>query len=229
MAYYIIHCCESRLWYVKDFLIPSMVAQGIKRENILLYRDKNRIGNLRAFIDSCNGLLNLCNKKGDIEGVWHLQDDVVISKSFKTRTERYDKGLVCGFTCAYDDNPKEGIFTIADRELWFSFPCIRIPTDLLREFITWANTNLWQSTYFREWVLRNKGDDLVFKEWLFNHPAKQDMLYLNLAPNLVNHIDDLIGGTVANKQRDTEFNTRSMFWNEEDVISDLEEQLKNHR
>ena len=30
MAKYLIHAYPNRLWYVKDFLIPSMVKQGIE-------------------------------------------------------------------------------------------------------------------------------------------------------------------------------------------------------
>lgn len=224
MTYYMIHCCNDRLWYVRNFLIPSMLKQGIKISQILVYQDRNGIGNLRAFIDSCNQALSY-SKKHNISGIWHIQDDVVLSKSFKTRTERYDEGLVCGFTCNYDTKPEEGIFKISDQKMWFSFPCIRIPTELLNEFTEWSNLHLWQSQYFRGWVRRNKADDLIFREWLYGHPEKQDLLYLNLAPNLVNHIDDLIGGTIANKQREEGFNTRSIFWDEEDVIEDLKEEL----
>ena len=56
-----------------------MLEQGINPNNIFVYRDKNKIGNLRAWVDSCNRLVAKSHELS-IDGVWHLQDDVVISK-----------------------------------------------------------------------------------------------------------------------------------------------------
>ena len=209
MAYYLIHCCNKRFTYVKTYLIPTMLEQGIPADNIFVYRDYNEIGNLRAFVDSCNRLVTQC-EKANISGVWHLQDDVIISEDFAKKTELYDNGIVCAFTCAYDKKPEEGYFQIFQGKMWYSFPCMRIPTNLLREFVDWANGNLWQSKYFRSLVKRNNSDDLVFKEWITdNYP---DMTHLNLAPNLVNHVDKYLGGSICNKHRDKEQDTMSIFW-----------------
>lgn len=209
MAYYLIHCCNKRFWYVKEYLIPSMLLQGIPESNIFVYRDYNEIGNLRAFIDSCNRASVQCQKK-QIDGLWHLQDDVIISNDFAKKTQLYDNGIVCGFTCAYDKQPEEGCFQVYEHKMWFSFPCMRIPTDILTEFANWANLNLWQSKYFKSMVRRNNSDDLVFREWLYdNYPSAQ---HLNLAPNLVNHIDKYLGGSICNSQRDKDQDTMSIFW-----------------
>lgn len=223
-----IHCCPSRMWYVKDFIIPSMTEQGIPLDHILVYNDKNGIGNLHAFIDSCNTALQF-SEQHNVNGIWHLQDDVILAKDFATRTNKYYGGLVCGFTCKYDQEPKVGVFRVADKEMWFSFPCIRIPTTILREFVKWANLKLWQSRYFREWVVRNKADDMVFREWLYSHPDMQGAMHLNLSPNLVNHVDDLIGGTVANRQRDKDFDTRSIFWDDDTMIEDLKKKIEAYK
>ena len=224
MAYYLIHACNKRLWYVKDFLIPSMLEQGIEQSHILVYRDKNCIGNLRAWVDSCNRLVAQSNRD-KIDGVWHLQDDVVICKDFKERTEKYDNGIVCGFTCNYDDTPVAGTFPLYEEKMWFSFPCIRIPTDILERFVCWANINLWQSQYFRENVLRNSADDFVFREWLYDNYGEMDEL--NLAPNLVNHIDYLINGSVVNGHRT--WDTTSMFWDDTETLNELEQAIKKYR
>ena len=223
MAYYLIHACNQRMWYVKRYLIPSLVEQGIDQEHILVYQDKNRIGNLRAWVDSCNKLVAQANKLG-IEGVWHLQDDVVICKDFKERTEKYDSGIVCGFTCNYPITPIAGKFRLVEEQMWFSFPCIRIPMDILERFVCWANVNLWQSKYFKPCVHRNNADDLVFREWLYDNYG--DLEELNLAPNLVNHIDDLISGSVVNTFR--QGTTRSMFWEDDDVVEKLKKALENN-
>lgn len=228
MEYYMIHCCNSRMWYVTKFLVPSMIQQGIPRDHIFIYQDKNNIGNLRAFVDSSNRLVSVCYKKG-ISGVWHLQDDVVLSKKFCETTNKYPAGIVCGFTCNYNENPKPGAFKLSETELWFSFPCIRIPTYILSRFARWANESLWQSKYFREWVMRNKGDDLIFQEWLYDQKDLADFTHVNLNPNVVDHIDTLIGGTVVNGQRDADFDTHSIFWNEQDVIEDLKIKLEEYK
>jgi hypothetical protein len=210
------------MWYVKRHLLPSLVAQGIDPKHILVYQDKNSIGNLRAWVDSCNKLVEHANKLG-AEGVWHLQDDVVICKDFKERTEKYDSGIVCGFTCNYTVNYPIGYHALLEEQMWFSFPCIRIPSDVLEHFVCWANVNLWQSKYFKPCIVRNNADDMVFREWLYdNYP---DVKHLNLAPNLVNHIDDLINGSVVNISRN--MNTRALYWEDDEVIENLKKELAN--
>lgn len=226
MPKYLIHCCPHRLWYVRDFLIPSMVKQGISSDDIFLYQDTNGLGNLRAYIDSCNKLVNQCRKNG-IDGVWHLQDDVVICNDFAERTKQYDDGLVCGFTCTYDNKPVPGKFKVFEEKMWFSFPCIRIPTNILTDFVNWANVNLWQSKHFRIMVKLNKGDDLIFREWLYDNYFNESEL--NLAPNLVNHIDKLIGGTICNTQRDADQDTMSIFWEDDTIIEDLKKALDEYQ
>jgi hypothetical protein len=199
-----------------------MMLQGIPAQNIFVYRDYNELGNLRAFIDSCNKASVQCQKKG-IDGLWHLQDDVIISDDFAKQTQVYDNGIVCGFTCNYDTKPEEGYFKVCDGKMWFSFPCIRIPTKILTDFVSWANVNLWQSKFFKGLVRSNKSDDLIFKEWLYdNYPSTT---HLNLAPNLVNHVDKYIGGTVCNKQRDPEADTMSIYWKDNGELEKLKKFL----
>lgn len=224
MAFYMIHTCEDRFWYVRDFILPSMLKQGIDGNHILVYRDKNRIGNLRAWVDSCNRL-SVQARYARIKNVWHLQDDIVISKNFKKVTEEYEKhDLVCGFTCGYDKKPEAGTFLLEERKMWYSFPCINISTELTTEFAKWANTNLWQSQHFKEAVKRNNCDDLIFREWLYDTHGKTEEI--NLAPNVINHVDKMIGGSMCNKQRDPNKDTMSIFWDEDDVIANLEKELK---
>lgn len=222
MAYYLIHASNQRFWYVKEYLIPSMMLQGIPAQNIFVYRDYNELGNLRAFIDSCNKASVQCQKKG-IDGLWHLQDDVIISEDFTKQTQLYDNGIVCGFSCAYDKGVEDGYFKVCEDKLWYSFPCMRIPTKILTDFVSWANVNLWQSKHFKPLVSRNKSDDLIFKEWLYdNYPSTT---HLNLAPNIVNHIDTYIGGTLCNKQRDPKVNTMSIFWEDKGELEKLQKFL----
>ena len=224
-----IHCCPKRLWYVRDFLLPSMLEQGIDGSHIFIYNDKNKIGNLRAWVDSCNRLAVLSKDKS-IEHVWHLQDDVVISKNFKKVTEEYDDvpiQLICGFTCCYDEKPLTGTHQLIEEKFWYSFPCIRISTKLTTEFANWANCNLWQSKHFASAVRRNNCDDLIFKEWLYDNYG--DLYEHNLCPNIVNHIDKWIGGSQCNQQRSDDQDTMSAFWEDSGELEKIEKELKAYK
>ena len=228
MAYYMIHTCLSRFWYVRDFLLPSLIAQGIEPQHIFIYKDRNKIGNLRSWVDSCNRLEYQARSNPNLTHVWHLQDDVVISKDFKKITEEYEKhDIVCGFTCGYDKEPEPGTFLVFEQKMWYSFPCINISTALTSEFARWANYNLWQSQYFAESVKRGNCDDLIFREWLYDN--KGDLEEINLAPNIVNHIDKWINGSVCNQHRDPDKDTMSIFWNEPDVLDNLKSELENYK
>lgn len=227
MAYYMIHTCENRFWYVRDFLLPSMFKQGIEQNHILVYRDRNRIGNLRSWVDSCNRLASQ-SKNAKIKNVWHLQDDVVISKDFKKITEQYEQNdIVCGFTCNYDKKPEAGSFKIRDHKMWYSFPCINISTALTTEFAQWANFNLWQSQHFKEAVRRGNCDDMIFREWLYDN--YDEMEEINLDPNIVNHIDKWLGGSICNKQRDPDTDTMSIFWKDQGELSTLKTALDKYK
>ena len=48
MAKYVIHACQQRKWYVDDYLIPSMLKQGINEDDITIWLDDKHQGNLFA-------------------------------------------------------------------------------------------------------------------------------------------------------------------------------------
>ena len=217
MTNYLIHACLEREWYVKEYLVPSMVAQGIKTGNINVYVDRKRDGCLKSFVESGK----LCTERG----TWHLQDDVIISQHFKERTEQYDNGIVCGFTCRYDKVPKPGL-TKSKEEMWWSFPCIRIPDNIMNEFVTWADTDMWTNPEYERYVSAKKYDDYMFKVFLEKYYNNYEVL--NLSPNLVDHIDFLLGGSVVNKQRRMP-DVRSIYWNEEDLVKKLARELRNKK
>ena len=89
---YMIHCVPSRLWYVEDFLVPSMLEQGISSNEISIYCDYKRKGNLFSFMDS----IRYCGEHPVEGGTWHLQDDVLISRNFAKTTREFNSGVVCG-------------------------------------------------------------------------------------------------------------------------------------
>lgn len=181
----IIHTYPARLWYVENFLVPSLQYQGL--ENIIIVNDKYHIGNLMAFVLS----LKNCGS------AWHLQDDVCISKDFAKRIKKYKK-LSCGF-CAEGFEVGEIIEgTTNIKNMWYSFPCLFIPGDIAEEFYNWFIESEKEAD-FQQMINTGKMDDLIFKEYLIKHHP--DMKVTNISPNLVDHIDYMIGGSIANKAR----------------------------
>ena len=223
---YMIHACVEREWFVRGWLIPSLKEQGIADEEIILYLDTERDGNLKAFLKS---LELVKDEPGD---TWHLQDDVVVSKRFAEITRRgvFDihgdpfEGVVCGFcNVEYDKFPHIGIVPIG--RIWWSFQCIRIPNKLAAEFLDWMDTDMVKERYPND-LAEGKHDDMFFKDFLcYEH--YEDMLY-NLMPNLVEHVDYLIGGSVINQQR-IKKTTKARYWDEGDVLTLVQRWLEEER
>ena len=53
------------------------------------------------------------------------------------------------------------------------------------------------------------------------------MMAYNLKPNIVDHIDHLIGGTLINKNRER-FVNRSAYWEDEEIVVHLEQALQEY-
>lgn len=213
---YVIHTYPKRLWYVNGYLIPDMIRQGIKKDDILVINDKNKNGNLKAFILSCE-LLN--------ESCWHLQDDILISKDFKTKTEvlgRLDR-IVCGF-CHYDFNDGATLCTgfTTSIFMYMSFPCIFIPVRYLKEFVNWFYLPTTQIKNKKE-IEENKNDDMLFYRYM-NELHKHDEIY-NCKVCLVDHIDYLLGGSSINPR---DHIVRATYWYEDERNIELERKLKNY-
>lgn len=213
MAKYMIHSSNSRQWYVEEFLIPSMLEQGIKESNISVYQDVKKQGNLEAFVRSLENL----PKTG---GTWHLQDDVIISSNFKQKTEEYNKGVVCGFCSCYSEDEPSGY--VNPKHMWYSFPCIRIPNSYAQEFVEWFRKDVVNNKEYRLWVNKKKYDDSIFRIYLEDYRTKEAVL--NLAPNIVNHIDYMIGGSLVNTQRNMK-QVLSIKWGEPELLKMWEERL----
>lgn len=196
---YLIHTYPKRLWYVNEFLIPSMIEQGINKEDIHIYNDEKFKGNLKAFIESCKYV----KENFDIEkGTWHLQDDVVISSDFAERTKYVTKDDVqCGFVSEmYNKVKKDAVGKQNIKYIWLSFPCIYIPNLYIVEFIDWLEKNKFRNDDMKTRYLANNYDDFFFINYLADR--RRDIYTFNIKPNLVDHIDYLIGGTSGVKERD---------------------------
>jgi len=214
MENYLIHTCSKRKWYVEKYLIPSMIEQGCK--NIIVYSDDTNDGNLRSFLKSYNSV------KG--KDAWHLQDDIIISSNFREMTEKYNRGIVCGF-CNSFSKGQPGRTNVWN--MWYSMPCIRIPAGVFTAFIDWMNERDTQVRY-RHYFEDNKHDDVFFQSFLQERQARAQVL--NLAPNIVNHIDHLLGGSLVNKDRRQETSyIMSKYWDEPELLDDIEQKLKERR
>jgi hypothetical protein len=219
MAKYMIHACLDRMWYVEKYLVPSMFKQGISRNDITIYTDANGDGCLKSHVKS----FQLASEMF-VDGIWHLQDDVIICRDFKERTEQYDNGVVCGFSSYYDERKHWMPGDSNGLRMWYSFPCIRIPTDIIKEYTNWFNTYVWRDPQYEKWVKANKYDDTIFRIWMEQyHPYTY---VLNMSPNLVDHVDFLLGGSKVNPNR-IDKQVRALSFDDVDLINELEKEIEN--
>ena len=155
MAKYVIHACPQRMWYVNNYLIPSMEEQGI--EEIEVACDKGHIGNL----EKCMQIFSQMSGYGS---AWHMQDDVAICHNFKERTEQFDPSIVvCGFAYKLDEN-YHYIGETIPKHMWWSFPCIQIPNKLARDCSQWYYGRAQKDLKYKSWKRENKYDDAFFKD-----------------------------------------------------------------
>lgn len=221
MAKYLIHTCPKRLWYVKEYLIPSLEASGIALEDIQIHNDKNGKGILESFLKSADK----CKDKS--EGTWHLQDDILICSDFKSRTEELNDGLVCGIATIFDRDRKGYKGEVSLHKMWYSFPCIRIPNDLMQEFKDWFNTYMRDNPIYRHVIDSGKHDDMLFRMFLEANYEYKPIKIVNAAPNLVEHVDFLIGGSITNNTRVRKI--QSLYFEEPNLVEDLQNALDKRR
>ncbi len=201
----LIHACNQRLWYVHQFLVPSLKAQGI--DDIDIFLDSNHLGCVYA----CMKAFSMCEGSGH---TWHLQDDVVIADNFKELAESYDwfNGIVCGICTRYDDGKKENFNNPATErnQMWLSFPCIRIPDQLASGCA--FNFYHSKSGVYDKWKRTNRGDDMVFRTYL--KKCVPDAPYINAKPNLVDHVDYLLGWSTSSEKAPRKLPSRAKFFDQ---------------
>lgn len=223
MAKYSIHACPVRMWYVEEFLVPSMLKQGIAEEDIFIYNDVSGKGNMQSCLEAFSSTPN------DNQGTWHLQDDVLLATKFKEQSEKYDQGIVYGFTGYYDFVMREGkkvwlrSGVVKPNEMWSSFQCVRIPNEIAHDFVYWFENYMRNNWVYKDYVKTGKCDDWFFKQYCKSELKHIDIL--NLAPNIAEHVDRLIGGSVINGLR-KEPEYRARFWEEPELYEQLREELK---
>lgn len=217
---YMVHTIPKRLWYVEKYLIPSMIDEGIKKKDIYIYNDENKFGNLFAFLESLKYINENFTKE---QGFWHLQDDVIISKDFKEITEEKGKNYVVnGFVNKnYANVEKSGLVNVKD--YWYSFPCIYIPNRYIDDFLNWIEKVKDYSPYRKRWN-KKRYDDWFFYKFLEEEFSLDKMI--NLKPNIVDHIDYLLGFTTGTRSK---VPVRAEYFKDLDLVKKLEREIKNEK
>lgn len=212
-----IHACPARLWYVDRILIPDMEAQGVDRAEISVWNDIDQRGNLLSCVES----MALCGRIPG--GIWHLQDDVLIAPDFAEKTAPEPAGVTCGF-CFPSEHPAINFQggNIPVLFMWYSFQCIYIPNALAGEFAAWFYSKAQFREAYRERIDEGKHDDWFFREFMLEeHPSAR---VANLSPNLVEHVDYLIGGTIINHERKRP-SSRAVHMESDALVAALETRL----
>ena len=208
-----IHASPRRMWYVEGFLVPELERQGA--DEIRVFCDTEKLGNLRA----CMAAFASCEGDG---GTWHIQDDVLLCRDFVERCRAHDEGVVYGFCCEqFTDDPQQtGRVSVEDA--WHSFQCLRIPDSYARECAAWLDGPGRTSGLYPVWIRSGKMDDDVFRTFLLDRHGRETVE--NLRPNLVEHVDWIIGGSLLSPWR--ELYARAHFWDDEALVDELKEAVK---
>ncbi len=217
MSKYVIHACPQRMWYVNDFLIPSLKNQGI--EDIDVRCDTQKLGNL----EKCMNIFSVMNEEG---GSWHLQDDVIICRDFAERTKKYSgDDVVCGYVWENSTN-LDKIGWTAPQDMWWSFPCIYIPNKMARECSKWYYGWAKRDEKYKIYFGKKQYDDYFFREFLLVYYPEIPVLHIK--PCLVDHIDYLIGGTtILPSGRGEE--SHSKWFEDPDLVDELKMKLEGYR
>lgn len=184
-----IHACEKREKYVRECLIPELITQGFKESGILVHVDQGK-GNLAAYLESYREL----PPAGD---VWHLEDDVWPDPRFYQWSfglSFFPRTIIAGFGAGQNYGLRDFGYCVDPDDLFLSFPCIRIPCETIKDFLRWYDTKRMSKSNLAR---SGKEIDGFFKLYL----RDKGILGYNFKPCMVEHIDDLIGGSVANPNR----------------------------
>lgn len=216
---YMIHSVPKRLHYVYGYLVPSLTDSGIDINDIYVFNDSNKRGNLQAFLDSVDYIINDEILREE-QGIWHLQDDVIICKDFKRYTEEINSDIVYnGFVNKYYANvEKEG--KVKTKDFWYSFPCIFIPNKYLGGFMNWIEEVRFRNPYKSRYD-KNRYDDYFFYKYLKNSFPNDNMY--NMIPNIVDHVDFLLGGTTGTRKN---IPVRAEYFTDLDLVDKLEKEMK---
>ena len=113
---YLIYTDAEHKWYVREYLIPHMVKQGILKRTIEIWTG--------SFIDRCKWIAETQEPE---ESIWHLEWDIVIGDHFKEITDREYPGFVAGCCDKSDGGKVNCIGNTSVKGLWMPTECVLIP------------------------------------------------------------------------------------------------------
>lgn len=217
-----IHACPQRMWYVEGHLLPALAASGIGERQVKIWNDAEGRGNLV----SCMEAFRFCGRYGG--DTWHIQDDALPCRDFAARAAALEDedGILCGFACGNFGPLPLRAGRVETKDMWYSFPCIRIPDETAGACAEWFFSDAQYREQFRQYTGEGKGDDSLFRAYLLER--RQDVPVTNLRPNLAEHVDWLIGGTLVNPARRCRIN-RAAYWEDGESVRRLEKVLKENQ
>lgn len=197
---FLIHTCPKRLWYVEEFLVPSLKEQGILEGDIFIYNDANRDGNLVSCMKS---FLYYSGAFPNERDIWNLQDDILLCRDFYKRCSTLSSAgwdIVMGY-CSEGYPDRDCItFPTISNHLWWSAPCMK----LTAEIMGLISDRFWKVLPTNKKYLLyhtiQKCDDVMINDWIGEN-LKNNIKIMQVSPNLVDHVDYIIGGSLVNAQR----------------------------
>ena len=211
----LIHAVPERMWYVDEFLVPALRAQGA--ETVEIWNDAEHTGNLAACMAA------FAAREGD-SGTWHLQDDVLPCRDFVKRCRDLDDGVVFGFACRNFEDRIDAWGRVYAPDAWHSFQCVRIPDAYARECEAWLHGEGMDNENYPLWIRSGKMDDSVFRTFLVEKHGRETVE--NLKPCLVDHVDFILGGSVLHPWRG--HLARATWFEDEALVRALKESVKGH-
>ena len=206
----LIHAAPERIHYVKGFLVPRLMRQGF--DNIHVWEDVHHKGNLKAYLESYQSL----PFDGD---TWHLEDDVLPDSRFYTWAKGLEnyQGIINGYgTRGLFSERMFGEVRML-QHMFYSFPCIRIPNDLIHLFLEWFET--CNRNDVKRKIEQNRGIDFILRAYLEEHPTP----CLNHNPCMVEHIDDYLTGSLISIRAET---PKAIRFEDTDSLEEMKQWLK---
>ena len=214
-----IHAAPSRMKYVTEFLKPRLRAQGF--QEIIVWNDSEGIGCREAYLESFRSL-------PETGHTWHLQDDVLPDKRFyEWATSEWAEypGIINGFGNVHFYNPNRFGHAHNSEDMFYSFPCMRIPNEVAKDFLKWFKAARETDVNVIEKLPAGKFIDYFFKLYIGNN--EKEIAIYNFYPNIVEHVDEYITGSLVNQQRVKL--AKALMFEDDEALEDLKAWSKKYK
>lgn len=223
----LIHAYPKRMWYVNEYIVPSLVSAGVSPADIFVYNDEKLEGNLVSCMRSLLYYSDVFEGDNDI---WSLQDDVIICKGFKERCESLsDHDIVMGYSGECEPEKHDKVRPLCKAHLWWSAPCMKMTPEIMRDISDFFWSRLAASHKYLLYHNLGKCDDVVINDYIADRlEKKKDGLdILQVSPSLVDHVDYLIGGSAINSQRTAIAKSKDFV--DKDLVEELKESIERRK